>query len=191
MKPEFRPSGQSPPGTVGTLFQGSPATGSAEGIGKARGLYLAVANASTEWSAQVQVSYGTTGGGQDSRTFTLTRQGAWLDCAGWSFAKGIILAVGDSATIVSYAWTTDPPVSGPNLLLVASVVNGENTIPRGARSVALAVAEAGARWRTNQDAAGDLDIGPFAIAAGAVVPVLGALLVLTGANTAAWLLDPP
>ncbi len=185
----LHPSGRSEPGVLAAILSVRLRRGLllADGT-EARGLILRVSGGP---AARVLITAGKPwAGSEDTRTCTVTNTGVWLSIAGWTFVKVEVVGVGSASTFVEYAWTSDQSPGTVPLLFIETLQGAATSVPRGARTLTPAAADAGFLWRTDQDGAGGLDV-PVALAAGVETPVKGARYVLAGgAIVGCWTLDP-
>lgn len=124
------------------------------------------------------------------RTFTLTETGVWLVVGGWSTVRAIVEAIGGT-TVVSYAWTLEPPPEPPPLFFIESIVAGTRNVPAGATALKASNADAGWSWSTDQDGAGAITVNAAIPAGGAKQDVAGDQYMATGINTVCWFLSAP
>lgn len=204
----IQPSGRSQPGGVGKLFDAwldgaflirdygaGPVEESVSGLALA---LPPAGEGETQTAAQIEVLFGAPeGGAEDSRLFTLTRRGVWIQATGWSTVRAFVRAVRDDTTVVTYTWTDITPSTVTPLILVQrlTAAQGDTPVPRGAAHIAADTTDPGWEWRTNQDGTGDIVQAVSLTGGGASIStnaVLGARFVPSIAtNDVTWSLVPP
>lgn len=126
------------------------------------------------------------GGGGESRTFHVTRSGAWLN-ADFKTMELAITRLPAGATL-RWAWTVQQCANPPALVYIQAITVGTSAVPRGAFELLSGTADAGFAWVTNTGA--PLTV-PWALIAGAITPVAGDEYTATVAQTVCWRLFIP
>ena len=153
--------------------------GNGQDLRQPQGLYLAA----TGGAVRVLWTVGdTSGGGNTTREFQVTRSGALLN-ANWQFAKLEIVSIANGATL-AWAWTVQQPSTPPALLLTQDVTPGTYAVPGGAFELIPGQDDASFAWSTN-DGSGAVTV-PWALTGGLVAPVAGDEYTATVANQVTW-----
>jgi len=187
-----QPSGANKPGQVGSLLDQALPWARLRGVGRWRPVALLLR---TDSEARVTITVGDpdNGGGFETRTVTLTRQGLAFWC-GYGHVKVRVDAVQDddpeTGTVVRWQWSRREVTDPRQWLLVETRAAGTLPIPSGARRVAAAVADPLWQWATDQDGGGDVLVPSPMPGLGAFVDVLGARSTATVANRLVWEVDP-
>lgn len=171
--------------SIGRLFSVQLSAGTATSDGrKPRGLFLQASNG----QARIAVTVGDPiSGARARRDFDLGNRGAWLSCAGWVSIEIEIVSLSTDAR-VEVSWTTEPPPSAFQLLLMAELAAGTFDVPAGAEELLPSANDAGWAWVTNTGG-GALTL-PQTLTAGSRVKVAGNQFTATGGQTVCWFLNP-